>query len=59
MQHRAGPCDDNKGVAEPLKEVDQYGNGIRVPATYYLQYSNMDSESSQQRLVQMKVDDPL
>ena len=37
MQNREAPCDDNKGVSEPLYEKDEFGNGIRVKATYYVQ----------------------
>ena len=40
MQNRNPPCDDNKGVGEFLNETDAYGKGIRVPATYYLQYTD-------------------
>jgi lysosomal alpha-mannosidase len=36
MQNRQTPCDDDKGVDEHLNETDANGNGIRVPATYYL-----------------------
>ena len=36
MQNRRIPSDDNKGEVDWLDEVDQYGNGIRVTATYYL-----------------------
>lgn len=37
MQNREAPSDDNKGVSEPLREKNEYGNGIRVKATYYVQ----------------------
>jgi hypothetical protein len=36
MQSRRIPCDDGKGVDEFLNETDQYDNGIRVPASYYV-----------------------
>jgi hypothetical protein len=36
MQNRKIPADDNKGVGEFLLEKDAYGNGMRVPATYYV-----------------------
>lgn len=52
MQNRRIPCDDNKGVVEWLNETDASGNGIRVPATYYVQLSYMQDRPSQQRLVQ-------
>ena len=59
MQHRRVPCDDNKGVAEFLNERDPDGNGIRVPASYYVQLNDLKDTPSAQRLVQMKIDDPL
>lgn len=37
MQNRAAPTDDVKGVGEPLLEKDEFGRGIRVKATYYVQ----------------------
>ena len=50
MQNREIPADDEKGLAEPLLERDEFGNGIRVRATYYLQIgSKADSKA---RLVQ-------
>jgi hypothetical protein len=51
MQNRNPPCDDNKGVDEFLNETDTYGQGIRVPATYYLQFHSNEERNSQQRLV--------
>ena len=36
MQHRRIPADDRRGMGEYLNERDELGNGIRVPATYYL-----------------------
>lgn len=36
MQNRRLARDDARGVNENLNEVDQYGNGITVPATYHL-----------------------
>lgn len=56
MQNRRIPSDDGKGEGEWLNETDQYGHGIRVPASYYLQ---LGDRASQQRLVQHKVSDPL
>jgi len=40
MQHRRVPGDDNKGVAEALNERDADGEGIRVPASYYVQLAS-------------------
>ena len=36
MQNRRINADDDKGVAENLDEVDKFGHGYRVPATYYV-----------------------
>jgi hypothetical protein len=33
-------ADDDRGVGEPLNEVDSLGNGETVPATFYLQIFN-------------------
>lgn len=58
MQHRRVPADDNKGVAEYLNERDTDGNGIRVPASYYVQLGTLNNGSIQRR-VQSKIDDNL
>jgi hypothetical protein len=58
MQNRRMVADDAKGVAQTLNETDEYGNGIRVPATYYLQVFNLTQRRSSQRLAQMKMDSP-
>jgi hypothetical protein len=50
MQNRRIPTDDNKGVGEFLNETDQWGNGIRVPATYFVQLGNLTTRPSMQRL---------
>lgn len=36
MQHRRIYFDDRRGMGEALNETDASGNGISVPATYYL-----------------------
>jgi hypothetical protein len=36
MQNRRIPADDGRGMEEYLDEKDSLGNGIRVPATYYV-----------------------
>lgn len=58
MQHRRVPADDNKGVNEYLNERDSDGNGIRVPASYYVSLGSVENGSDQRR-VQAKIDDPL
>lgn len=59
MQHRRLYYDDSRGMGEPLNETDELGNGIIVPATYFLQLFNFEQEQSQQRYFQMKQDEPL
>jgi len=36
MQNRRINKDDWRGMGDPLNEVDVNGNGITVPATYYV-----------------------
>lgn len=36
LQNRRIAADDSRGMGEFVDEVDKNGNGIRVPATYYL-----------------------
>jgi hypothetical protein len=38
--------DDDRGMGEPLNETDAYGNGISVPASYYVQLFNTRTRSS-------------
>jgi len=60
MQNRRIPALDDKGMGEYLNEVDQFGNGIRVPATYYVQIIDESRTADQQRKVQLgKTDHPL
>ena len=40
MQNRRLNKDDWRGMGDPLNEVDSTGNGIKVPATYYVQLFN-------------------
>lgn len=58
MQNREAPSDDNKGVGEPLREKNEYGNGIRVKATYYVQICDGEKRLPLQRVVQHKINDP-
>jgi len=51
-------------VFEPLNDLDEEGNGIQVPASYYMHISNTKSNNprvlkSQQREIQRKIDQPL
>ena len=58
MQHRRIPADDSRGMGQWMDEKDANGNGIRVPATYYLQLFNRADTKPMQRIVQQKVDNP-
>lgn len=49
MQHRRIPADDWRGMGENLNEIDSDGNGIHVPATYYLQVFDAAKTPSYQR----------
>jgi len=49
MQNRETPTDDNKGVGEPLREKDAYGNGMRVIATYLVQICDGEKRLPLQR----------
>ena len=40
MQNRRLNKDDWRGMGDPLNEKDSNGNGISVPATYYVQLFN-------------------
>lgn len=60
MQNRRIAADDKRGMDEWLDETDSNGNGIKVPATYFVHLGNQnvtDSDSVQRR-VQMRTDDP-
>jgi hypothetical protein len=59
MQNRRIPCDDAKGEYDFLNETDTSGNGIRVPATYYVQLHDQKQRPSYQRKAQQKVADSL
>ena len=46
LQNRRLTKDDGAGVDEPLNEKDQYGNGISVPATYRMIFTELEVEIS-------------
>jgi len=46
MQNRRLFHDDDRGVAENLNELDEYGNPIIVGATYQLHVFNRAAEES-------------
>ena len=45
--------DDRRGVEEPLNEMDSYGRGLVVHATYHLQFFNRVNDVSLQRKIQL------
>lgn len=59
MQHRRIPAVDYRGMGEPLEEVDALGNGIRVPATYYVQLFDSSDRQPAQRHIQLKTESPI
>lgn len=58
MQHRRIPADDGRGMGEWVDETDENGDGIKVPATYYLQIFDEATSKTQQRAVMHKTLDP-
>jgi hypothetical protein len=46
MQNRRLNTDDKRGVGQALNETDANGNGISVPARYYVQLFNRDLQDS-------------
>ena len=52
MQNRRIPADDGRGMGEYVYEKDSLGNGIRVPATYYVQLFDKTKTTDNQRMVQ-------
>lgn len=58
MQNRRMNGEDGKGVGEALNETDSAGNGISVPATYYVQLFNFMKRESLQRTMQQRQDQP-
>ena len=52
--------DDDKGVEEPLNEVDlEDGLGLRINARYYVQIFDHTKGKSLQRNQQMNIEQPL
>lgn len=58
MQHRRGKKFDHYGVFEPANELDQWGRGVQVPASYYMLIESEESRAHQ-REVQKKLEQPL
>lgn len=54
MQNRRLFADDSKGVGEALNERDENGDGMRVKATYYIEFNDklVSKSRSRQRTIQ-------
>jgi hypothetical protein len=59
MQNRRLFKDDDRGLDAALNETDAYDNGISVPAKYKLIFTERSQEISQQRALQLHVDEPI
>lgn len=60
MQNRRLFFDDDRGVVEPLNEVDPLTNqGIAVNAQYRVQIFDSDKSESVQRRAQLVIDEPI
>jgi hypothetical protein len=59
MQNRRIPADDSRGMGEWVNEVDELGNGIRVPATYHVQIFDNSKTANSQRKAQLMIDSPV
>lgn len=58
MQNRRINNDDWRGMGEPLNETDANGDGISVPATYFVQLFDRSQRKSLQRVIQQRQDQP-
>jgi hypothetical protein len=58
MMNRRLNYDDARGMGEALNEVNSTGDGITVPATYYVQLYNTKLRTPLQRIVQQRLDQP-
>lgn len=59
MQNRRLLHDDNKGVTDPLDEVQPDGRGIAVNTKYFVTFTDLSTQTSVQRKVQLLDDEPL
>ena len=59
MQNRRLTHDDNKGVTDPLNEVQPDGRGIAVNTKYFVSFTNLASQKSVQRKTQLVDDEPI
>ena len=58
MQQRRGKKYDHYGVFEPLNDLDEWGRGVQVPASYYMLIEDKASPANQ-RQVQKMLEQPL
>ena len=58
MQNRRFKLPDNYGVVQPLNDLDEWGRGIQVQASYYMQISDLNNKEnwSDQRSKQLSID---
>ena len=59
MQNRRLLHDDNKGVTDPLNEMQPDGRGIAVNTKYFVSFTDLSTQKSVQRKVQLLDDEPL
>ena len=59
MQNRRLMYDDWRGVGEPLDEKNERQVGIEVNNRYYMQLFDRTVQDSEQRQMQLVVDEPL
>ena len=59
MQNRRLMFEDGRGVGENLNETNENGVGIQVNTRYFLQIFDRSTRKSEQRQVQLAVDEPL
>lgn len=59
MQNRRLLHDDNKGVTDPLDEVQPDGRGIAVNTKYFVAFTDLSTQTSVQRKTQLLDDEPL
>ena len=60
MQNRRFKLPDNYGVVQPLNDLDEWGKGIQVQASYYMQITDLNNKDnwSDQRSKQLSIDQP-
>jgi hypothetical protein len=64
MQNRRHISYDHYGLREPLNDLDEWGRGIQVPATYYMLINDKAHQDkkgyvSAQREIQRRIEQPI